>query len=46
MTTARSAAVGWATVTTFWDGGVRSAFTAYVGLESRPIALQNVDRGQ
>ncbi|WP_423247274.1 hypothetical protein [Streptomyces decoyicus] len=35
-----------ATVTTFWDGGYRSSFTAYVGLESRPIVLQDVDCGQ
>ncbi|MCL7492503.1 hypothetical protein M8I34_13785 [Streptomyces sp. MCA2] len=46
VTTAQSAAVGWATVTTLWDGGQRSSFTAYVGLESRPIVLQDVDCGQ
>ncbi|QHC21003.1 hypothetical protein [Streptomyces sp. GS7] len=43
VTTARSAGVGWATVTTHWDGGRRATFTAYVGLASRPITLQDVD---
>ncbi|MGD3107178.1 hypothetical protein [Streptomyces sp. YGL11-2] len=43
VVTARSAGVGWATVTTHWDGGRRAAFTAYVGLDSRPITLQDVD---
>lgn len=46
VTTAQSAGVGWATVTTFWGGGTRSSFTAYVGLDSRPIELQDVDCGQ
>ncbi|WP_328732497.1 hypothetical protein OHT20_25495 [Streptomyces caniferus] len=45
VTTAQSAGVGWATVTTFWGGGTRGSFTAYVGLESRPIVLQDVDCG-
>ncbi|MFI9046582.1 hypothetical protein [Streptomyces sp. NPDC053427] len=43
VTTAQSAGVGWATVTTFWDGGARESFTAYVGLDSQPIELQDVD---
>ncbi|KUL36089.1 hypothetical protein ADL22_25630 [Streptomyces sp. NRRL F-4489] len=45
VTTAQSAAVGWATVTTSWGDGTRRHFTAYVGLESRPIVLQDVDCG-
>ncbi|MFJ9413997.1 hypothetical protein ACIRPT_07490 [Streptomyces sp. NPDC101227] len=43
VTTAQSAGVGWATVTTIWDGGDRGSFTAYVGLDSKPIELQDVD---
>ncbi len=45
VTTAQSAGVGWATVTTYWDGGSTGSFTAYVGLDSRPIELQDVDCG-
>ncbi|UKY50332.1 hypothetical protein [Streptomyces inhibens] len=43
VTTAQSAGVGRATVTTFWDGNARHSFTAYVGLDSHPIELQDVD---
>ncbi|MFJ9851627.1 hypothetical protein [Streptomyces sp. NPDC101150] len=43
VTTAQSAGVGWATVTTIWDDGDRGSFTAYVGLDSKPIELQDVD---
>ncbi|MER7987314.1 hypothetical protein ABTY53_17280 [Streptomyces noursei] len=43
VTTAQSAGVGWATVTTHWAGGTHHSFTAYVGLDSRPITLQDVD---
>ncbi|ANZ18602.1 hypothetical protein O1L44_22360 [Streptomyces noursei] len=46
VTTAQSAGVGWATVTTGWGGGATRSFTAYVGLESHPITLQDVDCGQ
>ncbi len=43
MTTAQSAGVGWATVTTIWDGKARGTFTAYVDLDSDPIELQDVN---
>ncbi|MFG2137270.1 hypothetical protein [Streptomyces sp. NPDC048650] len=43
VTTAQSAGMGWATITTLWDGGARDTFTAYVDLDSRPIGLQDVD---
>ncbi|MFI6766757.1 hypothetical protein [Streptomyces sp. NPDC050355] len=46
VTTAQSAGVGWATVTTVWGGGGRDSFTAYVGLDSHPIELQDVDCGR
>ncbi|MFF5313821.1 hypothetical protein [Streptomyces massasporeus] len=46
-TTARSARVGWATVSTYWNGGSDKAdFTAYVDLDAtRPIQLLDVDCG-
>jgi hypothetical protein len=45
VTTAQSAGVGWATITTTWRGAPRTAaFTAYVDLDgSRPIKLLDVD---
>ncbi|MFJ6749889.1 hypothetical protein ACIQNI_17105 [Streptomyces sp. NPDC091266] len=43
VTTAQSAGVGWATVTTIWDGKARGTFTAYVDLDSDPIELQDVN---
>ncbi|WP_055552750.1 hypothetical protein [Streptomyces sp. NBRC 110028] len=44
VTTAQSARVGWATITTYWGQGSPSSFTAYVDLDaSRPIELLNVD---
>ncbi|MEV0369246.1 hypothetical protein AB0I10_05405 [Streptomyces sp. NPDC050636] len=43
VTTAQSAGVGWATVTTIWDGRARNTFTAYVDLDSKPIELHDVD---
>ena len=43
VTTAQSAAVGWATVTTRWRDGTACRFTAYVGLDRRePIMLYDV----
>ncbi|MFG2892790.1 hypothetical protein [Streptomyces sp. NPDC048248] len=46
VTTAQSAGMGWATVTTIWDGAERGTFTAYVDLDSHPIELQDVDCGE
>ncbi|EFL26012.1 hypothetical protein SSOG_05726 [Streptomyces himastatinicus ATCC 53653] len=44
VTTAQSARVGWATITTYWGQGSPSSFTAYVDLDaSRPIELLDVD---
>ncbi|EFL29722.1 conserved hypothetical protein [Streptomyces viridochromogenes DSM 40736] len=47
VTTAQSARVGWATVSTYWNGGEGKAdFTAYVDLDAtRPIQLLDVDCG-
>ncbi|MEU8823243.1 hypothetical protein [Streptomyces sp. NPDC048636] len=48
VTTAQSARVGWATVTTHWRGSpaTTSSFTAYVDLDgSRPMKLLDVDCG-
>ena len=47
VTTAQSAGVGWATITTTWDGSPRTAsFTAYVDLDgSKPMKLLDVDCG-
>ncbi|MFD6174279.1 hypothetical protein [Streptomyces coeruleorubidus] len=47
VTTAQSAGVGWATVSTYWNGGSDKAdFTAYVDLDAtRPIQLLDVDCG-
>lgn len=47
VTTAQSARVGWATVSTYWNGGSDKAdFTAYVDLDAtRPIQLLDVDCG-
>ncbi|MFJ8719304.1 hypothetical protein ACIRD9_40030 [Streptomyces violaceus] len=46
VATARSARVGWATVSTYWNGGSGKAdFTAYVDLDARPIQLLDVDCG-
>ncbi|MFJ9340339.1 hypothetical protein ACIRP0_13735 [Streptomyces sp. NPDC101733] len=41
-TVAQAAGVGWATVTTSWDGGITDTFTAYVRLDSLPIQLDDV----
>ncbi|MCX5379982.1 hypothetical protein [Streptomyces sp. NBC_00091] len=41
-TVAKGAGVGWATVTTSWASGATDTFTAYVRLDSRPIALDDV----
>ncbi|MGR3938742.1 hypothetical protein [Streptomyces sp. BRA346] len=44
VTTAQSARVGWATITTYWGQGSPSSFTAYVDLDAtRPIELLDVD---
>ncbi|MFI1125930.1 hypothetical protein ACH4VS_33030 [Streptomyces hygroscopicus] len=45
VTTAQSARVGWATITTHWSQSPRTAaFTAYVDLDgSRPLQLLDVD---
>ncbi|MEC4019775.1 hypothetical protein [Streptomyces sp. H27-D2] len=44
VTTAQSAGMGWATVTNSWGGGRKTAFTAYVGLDSRKqIKLADID---
>ncbi|MFI0778299.1 hypothetical protein [Streptomyces sp. NPDC021212] len=44
VTTAQSARVGWATITTSWGQGSPGSFTAYVDLDaSRPIKLLDVD---
>ncbi|GAA4336208.1 hypothetical protein GCM10023086_69330 [Streptomyces venetus] len=47
VTTAQSARVGWATVSTHWNGGEdRADFTAYVDLDAtRPLQLLDVDCG-
>lgn len=46
VTTAQSAAVGWARVTTRWAGGRTKHFTAYVGLDAaKPIKLSQVECG-
>ncbi|MDQ0753775.1 hypothetical protein QF034_008006 [Streptomyces africanus] len=47
VTTAQSARVGWATVSTYWNGGSDKAdFRAYVDLDAtRPIQLLDVDCG-
>ncbi|WP_030669661.1 hypothetical protein [Streptomyces rimosus] len=43
VTTAQSARVGWATVTTYWSGNRKQNFTAYVDLDAtRPIELLDV----
>ncbi|MFB9906023.1 hypothetical protein [Allokutzneria oryzae] len=43
VTTAQSAGVGWATVTTKWRGGADQRFTAYVGLDAgTPMKLYDV----
>lgn len=43
VTTAQSAGMGWAPVTTHWKGGDREVFTAYVGLDaSKPIKLTDI----
>ncbi|MFD7667104.1 hypothetical protein [Streptomyces sp. NPDC059788] len=43
VTTAQSARVGWATITTHWSGNRTERFTAYVDLDaSRPIELLDV----
>ncbi|SDM17503.1 hypothetical protein [Allokutzneria albata] len=43
VTTAQSAGVGWATVTTRWAGSPKQRFTAYVGLDARkPIKLYDI----
>ncbi|MFD8983723.1 hypothetical protein [Streptomyces sp. NPDC059564] len=41
-TVAQAAGVGWATVTTSWGSGAIDTFTAYVRLDSVPIALDDV----
>ncbi|MGW2325177.1 hypothetical protein ACWC5C_05365 [Streptomyces sp. NPDC001700] len=44
VTTAQSARVGWATITTRWGQGATGSFTAYVDLDAtRPIELLDVD---
>ncbi|MFJ7181708.1 hypothetical protein ACIQXA_36335 [Streptomyces massasporeus] len=47
VTTAQSARAGWATVSTYRNGGSDKAdFTAYVDLDAtRPVRLLDVDRG-
>ncbi|WP_308280981.1 hypothetical protein [Streptomyces monomycini] len=43
VTTAQSARVGWATITTYWSGNRKEHFTAYVDLDAtRPIELLDV----
>ncbi|MFI0260003.1 hypothetical protein ACH4OW_13345 [Streptomyces sp. NPDC017056] len=43
VTTAQSARVGWATITTHWSGNRTERFTAYVDLDAtRPIELLDV----
>ncbi|MET9291239.1 hypothetical protein [Streptomyces sp. NPDC003077] len=43
VTTAQSAGVGWATITTHWKAGPDRKFTAYVGLDARkPMKLYDV----
>jgi hypothetical protein len=43
VTTAQSAGVGWAPVTTYWAGGVVNTFTAYVDLDAtEPLKLLDV----
>ncbi|MEV0604077.1 hypothetical protein AB0I82_32920 [Streptomyces sp. NPDC050315] len=44
VTTAQSAGVGWATVTTKWNRGPNQHFIAYVALDaSKPIKLTQID---
>lgn len=44
VTTAQSAGVGWATVTTKWAHGPNQYFTAYVDLDAKkPIKLTQID---
>jgi len=46
VTTAQSAGVGWATITTKWPGSADKQFTAYVLLTtSEPMKLANVECG-
>ncbi|MFI1650796.1 hypothetical protein ACH4XT_28175 [Streptomyces avidinii] len=42
VTVAKTASVGWATVTTHWGSGDTDTFTAYVRLDSTPIRLDDV----
>ncbi|MGW7330168.1 hypothetical protein ACWGIU_16535 [Streptomyces sp. NPDC054840] len=42
VTVAKTASVGWATVTTHWASGDTDTFTAYVRLDSSPIRLDDV----
>ncbi|MFG2990372.1 hypothetical protein ACGFZK_13955 [Streptomyces sp. NPDC048257] len=42
VTVAKTASVGWATVTTHWASGDTDTFTAYVRLDSQPIRLDDV----
>ncbi|MEY2232034.1 MULTISPECIES: hypothetical protein [Streptomyces] len=42
VTVAKTASVGWATVTTHWASGGTDTFTAYVRLDSNPIRLDDV----
>ncbi|MFD5414568.1 hypothetical protein [Streptomyces nojiriensis] len=42
VTVAKTASVGWATVTTHWASGSTDTFTAYVRLDSSPIRLDDV----
>ncbi|CAM5280117.1 hypothetical protein [Streptomyces avidinii] len=42
VTVAKTASVGWATVTTHWGSGDTDTFTAYVRLDSNPIRLDDV----
>ncbi|MGW6781364.1 MULTISPECIES: hypothetical protein [unclassified Streptomyces] len=42
VTVAQAAAVGWATVTTHWEGDRTDTFTAYVRLDSKPIRIDDV----
>ncbi|MET7904123.1 hypothetical protein ABZS86_22815 [Streptomyces sp. NPDC005355] len=48
VTTAQSARVGWATITTSWGGDAQTAsFTAYVDLDgTQPLKLLDVDCAQ
>ncbi|MFJ7587844.1 hypothetical protein ACIQZO_10730 [Streptomyces sp. NPDC097617] len=42
VTVAKTASVGWATVTTHWGSGSTDTFTAYVRLDRSPIRLDDV----